>query len=368
MAQYVYNPFTNNLDAVGSGGGGGGNVSGPGTSVVGDIATWADTTGTTLADSGVAFPIPVASGGTGKTSLTNHGVMLGQNTSAVVVTAAGSSGQVLQSKGASADPDWTTATYPTTVASGDVIYGSATNVISTLTAPSIYGSQFRYNGTNVSWDNQWNSFSMYEDFIQGNTNNSFLYSWRSTAPGSSSVGSIDSTLGHPGIFQLNSSGSSPTLDCYNTSGSGFASIIWGAGITDIQWLVKLSALSNVTDRYTMKVGLNNTNNRFCGFQYVDNVNSGNWQIVSTDSGGNTTTNTSVAATTNWVGLRIVGNAAGTSLSFYVNGTLAGTISTNITTESTGPYATLSRSAGTASINLWCDAFSAYISMTNPRNS
>lgn len=46
----VYNPFTDNLDYRGSTSSG--NVVGPGSSVIGDIAIWADTTGTTLTDSG----------------------------------------------------------------------------------------------------------------------------------------------------------------------------------------------------------------------------------------------------------------------------------------------------------------------------
>lgn len=46
----------------------------------------------------------VAKGGTGATTLTAHGVVLGNGTSAVAITAAGTSGQVLTSNGASADP------------------------------------------------------------------------------------------------------------------------------------------------------------------------------------------------------------------------------------------------------------------------
>lgn len=109
---------------------------------------------------------PVALGGTATinvagppsaTTLTNHGVVLGQGTSAVVATAAGSAGQVLQSGGASADAayststypstatgtgtilradgtNWvaTTATYPTTTTANQILYSSATSVISGL--------------------------------------------------------------------------------------------------------------------------------------------------------------------------------------------------------------------------------------------
>jgi hypothetical protein len=52
--------------------------------------------------------VTVPKGGTGATTLTNHGVVLGQGASAVAVTSAGTAGQVLTSGGASADPSWGT--------------------------------------------------------------------------------------------------------------------------------------------------------------------------------------------------------------------------------------------------------------------
>jgi hypothetical protein len=52
--------------------------------------------------------VTVPKGGTGAATLTNHGVLLGQGTSAVAATGAGTSGQVLTSNGASADPTFQT--------------------------------------------------------------------------------------------------------------------------------------------------------------------------------------------------------------------------------------------------------------------
>lgn len=52
MTVYGYNPFTNNLDKSGTGGGGIGNVIGPSSSVQNDIATYADNTGKVIKDSG----------------------------------------------------------------------------------------------------------------------------------------------------------------------------------------------------------------------------------------------------------------------------------------------------------------------------
>lgn len=58
---------------------------------------------------GSGTPVAVAQGGTGDTTLTNHGVLIGAATSPVNVTSAGTAGQVLTSNGASADPTFQAA-------------------------------------------------------------------------------------------------------------------------------------------------------------------------------------------------------------------------------------------------------------------
>ena len=86
-----------------------GNVVGPGSSINGDIAIFNGTTGKIIADSGVKFPIPVASGGTGDTSLTAYSVLTGGTTSTGAVQSVsglGTSGQILTSNGAAALPTW----------------------------------------------------------------------------------------------------------------------------------------------------------------------------------------------------------------------------------------------------------------------
>jgi hypothetical protein len=76
--------------------------------------------------------LTVANGGTGAATLTSHGVLLGEGTSAISATAAGSSGQVLQSGGASADPAYSTSTYPSTNAVSTLLYASSANVMGAL--------------------------------------------------------------------------------------------------------------------------------------------------------------------------------------------------------------------------------------------
>lgn len=58
----------------------------------------------------LASPLPVAQGGTGDATLVAHEVLLGNGTSAVTqVSGTGTSGQVLTSNGAAADPTWQNA-------------------------------------------------------------------------------------------------------------------------------------------------------------------------------------------------------------------------------------------------------------------
>lgn len=56
--------------------------------------------------------VTVVQGGTGVSTLTNHGVVIGQGTAAVHITAAGTAGQALLSNGASADPSFQTIPIP----------------------------------------------------------------------------------------------------------------------------------------------------------------------------------------------------------------------------------------------------------------
>lgn len=78
-------------------------------------------------------PLPqvVKAGGTGRATLTAHSVLVGAGTTAITQVASGTTGQVLQTN-TGADPTWSTATYPSTVAINTIPYASSNNVISTI--------------------------------------------------------------------------------------------------------------------------------------------------------------------------------------------------------------------------------------------
>lgn len=105
-----------------------------GSTVQGNITTVGTVTSGTWNGTG----IDVAHGGTGRASLTNHGVLVGASTSAITQLATGSAGQMLQSGGSSADPAYSTPTYPTGSGSAGVILRSdgTNNAYTTATYPN----------------------------------------------------------------------------------------------------------------------------------------------------------------------------------------------------------------------------------------
>lgn len=98
--------------------------------------------------------VPVANGGTGVSTLTAHGVVVGEGTSTVAVTSAGSAGAPLVSGGASADPSFTTLTVAgggsgaVTLAAHGVIIGEGTSAVAP-TATGTSGQCFISNGSSA---------------------------------------------------------------------------------------------------------------------------------------------------------------------------------------------------------------------------
>ena len=67
------------------------------------------------------------------TGLTNHAVLVGAGTATITnVGPTATSGQVLQSQGAAADPAFSTATYPSTTTINQILYSSSANTVTGL--------------------------------------------------------------------------------------------------------------------------------------------------------------------------------------------------------------------------------------------
>jgi len=94
--------------------------------------------------------VAVADGGTGASTLTVHGLLIGNSTSAINATTAGTAGQIIVSAGASADPTWTTFTIPGTVAKGDILVATDTNVVTAVAGATTSGYVLTANGAGTS--------------------------------------------------------------------------------------------------------------------------------------------------------------------------------------------------------------------------
>lgn len=121
---------------------GGGNVS-----LGGSVTLNASGGGTVTNVSGTANQVSVATGTTTPVislvgpytpaTYTAHGVLVGEGTGSIVALAAGTAGQVLRSGGGSADPSYSTATFPSTAGtSGNVLTSDGTNWISS--SPAVF--------------------------------------------------------------------------------------------------------------------------------------------------------------------------------------------------------------------------------------
>lgn len=68
------------------------------------------------------------------TGLTNHAVLVGAGTATITkVGPTATAGQILQSAGSSADPVFSTATYPSTTSASEILYSSSANVVAGIT-------------------------------------------------------------------------------------------------------------------------------------------------------------------------------------------------------------------------------------------
>ena len=98
----------------------------------------------------VSGTLPVANGGTGATTNTLNGVLIGNGTSAISALAPTTAGAILSANGSGAAPIYTTATYPHTVTSGSVMVSTATNVWRALTGTAD-GQILKMSGGAPTW-------------------------------------------------------------------------------------------------------------------------------------------------------------------------------------------------------------------------
>lgn len=284
---------------------------------------------------------------------TQHSLIIGGANSTISSLGVATNGQIpIGSTGA--DPSLATLTAGTNVS----ITNGAGSITVNSSAPATAPSTLTLT-----------QFDMVDDFIYSNagisTSATQLGPWTILLSGTgASLGTNNGTAvsNAPGYVTI-STGTTNTGACgialYN---SAFDQFTTSAGAITFQALVYIPTLSNGTNRYTLRIGLMTSVTGVPGsgmwFEYVDNVNSGNWVINCKSNGGVlTSANTSTAAASGaYHNYKITTNSAGTSVAFFIDGTQVANspIATNIPTTATPPGVSIIKSVGTSASNVQLD--------------
>ena len=169
------------------------------------------------------------------------------------------------------------------------------------------------------------------------------------------------------FFQTNTAATNYINYC---SSSGAAQLWFGGGAWNYEALININTLSTALERYRMIFGFGSvvsnsseSNGVFITYDEGGTANgtaaSPNWQCVTADNGVRTlTTSTTPVTASAWNKLRIEINAAGTSVTFYVNGTAIATHTTNIPLASNSRYVLmktgLAKTIGLTTRGFYCD--------------
>lgn len=216
-----------------------------------------------------------------------------------------------------------------------------------------------------------NRIGVIEDFFDiGSSPN---YAVTSNGTGAAFVSADTTDLGVFGVGQMQT-GTTTTGRAGVYFGNGTLTqqqLRFGQGITTCEAKIRLPNLSTATEEYRFVLGFSDdastsspTNRAWIEY---DRTASVNWRYVCSN-GSVTQPNSSVAVPSNtWTRLKVEVNAAASSISYYADGTLLGSNTTNIPTASeVYPVMVMYKTAG--STNRTCDIdYTAFqIDLTTPR--
>ena len=198
--------------------------------------------------------------------------------------------------------------------------------------------------------------------------------WRPTFSGTGAAITLvttnqDST--HHGVIQLDTGTTNAGALAFGRFSASTPIRTFGAGqIFTQEWLVRIPTLSDGTNTYKFHCGwlsaLSVASTDGIYFEF-DSTASANWRGItraaSTSTVASGGSNVAVAAGS-WIRLTITWD--GTTVSFYVNGTLIGTSTTNIPSASISEAIAVTKSAGTTSRTILIDYFWQELVWTTPR--
>lgn len=219
------------------------------------------------------------------------------------------------------------------------------------------------NGTSA----QTETFKLFSDFEDTLNGTPFTAAASGTGASGGTAGTGDTN--HTGVVQISTGTTTTGNGGFMTAATALR---LSGGDAVIEALVRVPTLPDGTDSFAFRVGFGDS----AGADMTDGAYfeltqaSANWQCATASNSTRTKTNSSTAAAANtWTRLKITVNAAGTSVKFYINGTLVATNTTNIPTAAgreTGLATNIVKSAGTTARTADVDYLQASIVYTTSR--
>lgn len=245
----------------------------------------------------------------------------------------------------------------------------------TYDAVCTYTNDFGWWSNDQLWMTS-NGMMVMEDFItypNASTGNGYLFQNNLTG---GTIGAATPISNRPGILQLSTS-TSATGRAAILSDANVSTLIVGGGKLIFESDVQIPTLSSSAQTFMFSTGFSGsgvtTANNAIYFLYdsagatTGSAAIGRWQVVCSNGSTRTYTTTDSTVTAGrFYRLRFEVNAAGTSVAFYINGTLVKTETNNIPTGNLTPVATILKSNGTTARTALIDYIRIRQKFTTPR--
>jgi fibronectin-binding autotransporter adhesin len=347
-----------------------------------------------LTASGAAVQLNVSSNNNTSinTGTSTGAVSIGNSAAGAITIQSGSSGVSLLSGGnitiGTADTTGTLLVLDTKTNSGDptgvdgaMYYNSNMGMMRCY-----YDSAWRFcnEPMSLSW-----GYTVEEEFLgQGSANSPSSYEWFKGLSGTgASISPVSpSDPKRIGILRFatgtEANGNSHATNFMAEDGFGQDPVLLGGG-ENIEMAINLDALSTAGTEYDLRVGLCDKEDGDCVdgvyFEYDRNTST-DWSLVTANNSTRTRVQNSNAGCTagsgssvavaagSWVRFKMALNSDASRVSYYINGTFVGCITTNIpTSRNTGPYFSIQKDGSHTTSNIMdVDYFHMRNSLTTPR--
>lgn len=180
-------------------------------------------------------------------------------------------------------------------------------------------------------DPQHNSAPVFDDFLYGGTTSGTIgqLRWTLTVGGLGTVAYKSAANGNPGMLYMQTGATANKGTILSLANGAYIPGAPQSVTLLVGWANQAAANANLTQRFGLTRQPTTSEGDPSSGTFFRAVGAGNWFAVTRDGGVETATDTGVAQSTGFQQFKIVTNAAGNSVAFYIGGVLKATNATNI---------------------------------------